>query len=77
MGHDKGPVLPSKKKKKKAESMQYLFKIGIVSNGHIFGEREFIDKNTRGFTATVTSTKAKLFRLSLKVTTFVKNRRKP
>lgn len=48
------------------ELFQSAFKIGIVTTGHIFGEKDFTLGHNFSYTAVVTSPRAKILKLSLK-----------
>ena len=65
--HDEVQV-QAKKKNGVTESIQYVFKVGIVTKEHIFGEKDFFEEAPRAFTATVTSVYAKFYKLCMEVT---------
>jgi len=62
--HDEVQV-QAKKKNGVTESIQYVFKVGIVTKEHIFGEKDFFEEAPRAFTATITSVYAKFYKLSI------------
>ncbi len=59
--------IQAKKKNGVTEAIHYVFKVGIVTKDHIFGEKDFFEEAPRNFTATVTSVYAKFYKLSLEV----------
>lgn len=55
------------RRKRRHDSNTNLVKLVTVCSGNFFGEEDFFNGNLRQFTATVSSTRAKVFRLSMEV----------